>query len=180
MRRAKGDTTADMNRVVTRRAMVLSSCGVALLGCARVRSLFADDPSSDERFLLDTELLREPLNPAAGSFSGVLEARRFMSYAGCSDEGTALRWLVLERAGIRMPLRIVSESTLSALRAGDEGALENDELHGEPVAPDEAARLGLAVGERVQLEAVCAALHFSGTLTLDPIYGLCAKQITRA
>ena len=180
MRRAKGDTTANMNRVVTRRAMVLCSCGVALLGCARVRSLFADDPSADERFLVDTELLREPLAPAAGSFSGVLEARRFMSYAGCSDQGTALRWLVLERSGIRMPLRIVSESTFAALRAGDEGALEHDELPGEPVTPDDAVRLGLAVGEHVKLEAVCAALHFSGTLSLDPIYGLCAKQITRA
>lgn len=169
-----------MNRVVTRRAMLLCSCGAALLGCGRVRSLFAGDPSADERFLADAELLREPLTPAAGSFSGVLEARRFMSYAGCADQGTALRWLVLERSGIRMPLRIVSESTFSALRAGDEGALENDELHGEPVSPDDAVRLGLAVGGRVQLEAVCAALHFSGTMTLDPIYGLCAKQITRA
>ena len=169
-----------MNRVVTRRAMVLSSCGVALIGCARVRSLFTDDPSADERFLADAELQREPLVPAAGSFSGLLEARRFMSYAGCSDQGVALRWLVLERTGIRMPLRIVSERTFSALRAGDEAALENDELHGEPVTPEDASRLGLAVGEHVAFDAVCAALHFSGTLSLDPIYGLCAKQITRA
>jgi hypothetical protein len=169
-----------MNRVVTRRTLVLSSCGVALLGCERIRSLFADDPSADERFLMDTELLHEPLTPAAGSFSGVLEARRFMSYAGCADQGTALRWLVLERSGIRMPLRIVSENTFVALCAGDEGALENDELHGEPVTPDETARLGLALGERVTIDAVCAALHFSGTLTLDPIYGLCARRITRS
>ena len=169
-----------MNRAVTRRAWVLSSCGIALAGCARLQSLFADDPSADERFLADSELLREPLRPAAGSFNGVLEARRFMSYAGCADQGTALRWLVLQRSGIRMPLRIVSESTLAALRAGDEGALENDELHGEPVTPDDAARLGLAVGAHVALEGVCAALHFSGTISLDPVYGLCAKQITRA
>lgn len=145
-----------------------------------MRSLFADDPSAEERFLTDAEVQREPLTPAAGSFSGVLEARRFMSYAGCADEGTALRWLVLERSGIRLPLRIVSERTFAALRAGDEGALEHDELHGEPVTPDEAARLGIAIGEHVTLEAVCAALHFSGTLTLDPIYGLCARQIGRA
>ena len=39
----------------------------------------------------DPELQREPLKPAAGSFSGVLEARRFMSYAGCADQGVALR-----------------------------------------------------------------------------------------
>jgi hypothetical protein len=168
-----------MNRVVTRRAMVLSSCGVALLGCERLQSLFADDPSADERFLTDVELLREPLKPAAGSFSGTLEARRFMSYAGCADQGTALRWLVLQRTGIRMPLRLVTESTLAALRAGDDGALENDELHGEPVSPDDTDRLGLAIGSHVTLEAVCTALHFSGTIALDPVYGLCAKQITR-
>lgn len=168
-----------MNRVVTRRAMVVLSGGAALLGCGAIRSLFTDDPSEDERFLAETELLREPLEPAAGSFSGVLEARRFMSYAGCADQGVPLRWLVLERGGIRMPLRLVSESTFAALRAGDEAALENDELPGEPISPDEAARLGLAVGAHVTLDAVCAAIHFSGTMTLDPIYGLCAKQITR-
>jgi hypothetical protein len=168
-----------MNRAVTRRALVLSSCGIALTGCERLQAFFADDPSADERFLVDTELQREPFKPAAGSFSGVLEARRFMSYAGCADQGVALRWLVLQRSGIRLPLRIVSEKTLAALRAGDEGALENDELHGEPVTPDDAGRLGVAVGARVQLEGVCAALHFSGTISLDPVYGLCAKQISR-
>jgi hypothetical protein len=167
-----------MNRAVTRRAFVLSSCGVALAGCERIQSLFADDPSADERFLADTELQREPLQPAAGSFSGVLEARRFMSYAGCADQGTPLRWLVLHHSGIRLPLRIVSERTLTALRTGDEGALENDELHGEPASPDDAARWGLRVGTRVKIDAVCAALHFSGTISLDPVYGLCTKQIT--
>lgn len=169
-----------MNRSVTRRVFVLSSSGIALAGCGRLQSLFADDPSADERFLTDAELQREPLRPAAGSFNGVLEARRFMSYTGCADQGTALRWLVLQHAGIRLPLRLVSDSTFAALRAGDEGALENDELHGEPVTPDDAARLGLAVGAHVKLEGVCAALHFSGTISLDPVFGLCAKQITRA
>jgi hypothetical protein len=171
-----------MHRAVTRRALVLqlSSWGVALTGCGRLQALFDGDPSDDERFLSDKELLREPLVPAANSFSGVLEARRFMSYAGCADQGTALRWLVLERSGIRLPLRIVTSSTLTALRAGDEAALENDELHGELLAPEDAARQGVAVGQRVKLEGVCAALHFSGTMMLDPVFGLCTKQITRA
>ena len=95
MTRAQGATTGSMNRAVTRRAMILSSCGAVLWGCERIHALFADDPSAEERFLADAELAREPLDPAAGSFSGVLEARRFMSYASCADRGSALRWLVL-------------------------------------------------------------------------------------
>jgi hypothetical protein len=169
-----------MPRVLTRRTLVLSSCGVALAGCGRLQALFADDPSADERFLTDPELQREPLTPAARSFSGVLEARRFMSYAGCADQGTALRWLVLQCSGIRYPLRVVTDSTLVALQRGDDGALENDELHGEPLAPEDAARMGLSVGKRVKVDAVCAALHFSGTISLDPIFGLCTKTIVRA
>jgi hypothetical protein len=74
----------------------------------------------------------------------------------------------------------VSASTLTALRAGDEAALENDELHGELLAPEDAARQGVAIGQRVTIDGVCVALHFSGTLTLDPVFGLCTKQIRRA
>ena len=171
-----------MHRAVTRRALVLqlSSCGVALAGCQRLQALFDDDPSSDERFLSAQELLREPLQPATDSFSGVLEARRFMSYAGCADQGTALRWLVLQRSGLRLPLRIVTASTLEALRAGDDGALENDELHGELLAPEDAARQGVAIGQHVKLDGACVALHFSGTIMLDPVFGLCTKTIVRA
>jgi hypothetical protein len=171
-----------MHRAVTRRALVLqlSSWGVMLAGCQRLQALFSDDPSSDERFLSEEELAREALKPAAASFSGVLEARRFMSYAGCADQGTALRWLVLQQSGVRLPLRLVSGSTLAALRTGDDSALEYDELHGELLTPEDAARQGVAIGQRVKLEGVCVALHFSGTLRLDPVFGLCTKQITRA
>lgn len=178
-RRRSRYRTRSMHCVVTRRALVLqlSSWGVALAGCGRLQALFDGDPSSDERFLSDKELVREPLVPAAASFSGVLKARRFMSYAGCADQGTTLRWLVLERSGIRLPLRIVTASTLTGLRAGDEGALENDELHGEALAPEDASRQGVAIGQRVKLEGVCVALHFSGTLMLNPVFGLCTKQI---
>lgn len=169
-----------MERVVSRRSLILCSCSAALLGCGRLKALLTGDPSADERFLSEDELAREPFQPAAGSFEGALEARRFMSYAGCADQGATLRWLVLEHRGLRLPLRIVTESTLAALRAGDEGALENDELQADPLSPDDAARLGLRVGQNVRLEGACAALHFSGTLTLDPIFGLCTTRIARA
>jgi hypothetical protein len=153
---------------------------MALAGCHRLQALWSDDPSADERFLTEQELAREPLKPAAASFSGVLEARRFMSYSGCADQGTPLRWLVLQRSGVRLPLRVVSASTLAALRAGDDSALENDELPGELLAPEDAGRQGVAIGQRVKVEGVCVALHFSGTLTLDPVFGLCTETIARA
>jgi hypothetical protein len=170
-----------MNRAVTRRDMLLCSCSATLmLGCERLQALVSGDPSAEERVLSAEEIAREALKPAAGSFSGRLEARRFMSYAGCADQGTALRWLVLERAGVRFPLRLVTDATLAALARGDENALENDALHGDLLSPEDASRLGLAVGERVTLDGVCVALHFSGTLTLDPVFGLCTKQISRS
>lgn len=168
-----------MNRPLSRRDWLIGSCSVALLGCSRLQAWFSSDPSANERYLTDDEIAREPLRPATGSFSGVLEARRFMSYTGCADQGTTLRWLVLEHEGLRLPLRVVSERTLRALRAGDEEALENDELHGEPLAPEDAAQLGATLGQHVKLEAACAALHFSGTLTLDPVYGLCTSRVRR-
>ena len=165
----------------SRRTLVLASAASALLGgCARVRRWLGDDPSADERFLQDDELLRAAPATAATSFNGVLEARRFMSYGSCADQGVPLRWLVLAAHDGRLPLRIVTDSTLAALRRGDEAALENDSLHGEPLSPDDAPRLGLAVGERVQLEGAYAALHFSGTMALLPIYGLCTTGIRKA
>jgi len=164
--------------IATRRGLLLGSAACCLLtGCDRVGRLLGRTP--DEQFLLDDELLRAPQAPAATSFSGELEARRFMSFAGCADQGTELRWLVLSTQGKRLPLRIVSDATLTALRRGDEGALENDALNGEPLTPDDASRLGLEVGQRVQLQGAYAALHFSGTMAMMPVYGLCTTRIQK-
>jgi hypothetical protein len=161
---------------LTRRCLLLAS--PALVGCARVNRWLGRGPDADERFLQDDELLRAPVaGVVATPFQGVLEARRFMSYGSCADQGTPLRWLVLATQDKRLPLRIVTDSTLAALRRGDEGALENDSLHGEPLTPEDAARLGLTAGERVQLEGAYCALHFSGTMALVPVYGLCTTGI---
>ena len=161
---------------LTRRHLLLGSA--ALAGCARVERWLGRAPDADERFLLDDDLVRAPVAGAAASaFQGVLEARRFMSYGSCADQGTPLRWLVLATQDKRLPLRIVTDSTLAALRRGDEAALENDSLHGDPLTPEDASRLGLAPGQRVQLEGAYCALHFSGTMALVPIYGLCTTGI---
>mgnify|MGYP003407240145 CR=1 FL=1 len=169
-----------MPGITTRRHLLLgSAASCSLVACDRVSRWVRNDPSADERFLLDDELVRAPLPSAATSVNGELEARRFMSFSGCADQGSALRWLVLSSQGKRLPLRIVSELTLAALRRGDEGALENDSLHGELLTPEDAPRLGLALGERVQLDGAYAALHFSGTMAMVPVYGLCTTRIRK-
>jgi len=169
-----------MSGLLRRRELLLCSSGLAWAGCSRLQALLAGDASAEEPYLGAEEIAREPLVPAAGSFSGTLEARRFMSYTGCADQGTTVRWLVLEHRGLRLPLRIVSERTLRSLQAGDEGALENDELRGEPLSPEDAVRLGVNPGQRIVCQAACAALHFSGTLTLEPVYGLCTSRLGRS
>lgn len=162
--------------MLTRRGLLLAS--TALVGCARVNRWLGRAPDAEERFLQDDELLRAPVpSVTAARFEGVLEARRFMSYGSCADQGTPLRWLVLATQDRRLPLRIVTDSTLAALRRGDEAALENDSLHGDPLTPEDASRLGLAPGQRVQLEGAYCALHFSGTMALVPVYGLCTTVI---
>jgi hypothetical protein len=160
-----------------RSLLVAMGASVGLFGCDRVARLLGRDSSADEGFLTDDELVRAPVVPAATSFSGVLEARRFMSFSGCADQGSAQRWLVLATQGKRLPLRLVTESTLAALQKGDEAALETDSLHGEPLTPDDAPRLGVAVGDEVQLQGAYAALHFSGTMAMIPVYGVCATRI---
>ena len=167
-----------MHVIASRRSLLLATgASVCLYGCERVSRWFGNDPSAEERFLQDDELLRTPVEPAAASFSGVLEARRFMSFAGCADQGSELRWLVLASQGKRLPLRIVKESKLAALRKGDEAARENDGLHGNPLTPDDAPRLGVSVGDRVELQGAYAALHFSGTMAMVPVYGVCSTRI---
>jgi hypothetical protein len=169
---------AGMNVLATRRQWLTGALAFACAGCHELRAWFSDDP--DERPLSDDELVHSALTPAAGTFTGELEARSFTSYSGCADQGTLLRWLVIVVDGKRLPLRIVDKATLARLRAGDEAALERDSKQGELLAPDDAARLGLSIGERAMLDGVRAALHFSGTLALVPIYGLCTDRIRAA
>ena len=164
--------------ITPRRSLLLATCAsLGLFGCERIARLLGRDPSADERFLQDDELVRAPVLPAATSFSGVLEARRFMSFSGCADQGSEQRWLVLETQGKRLPLRLVTDSTLAALQKGDEAALETDSLQGELLTPEDAPRLGVAVGDKVQLQGAYAALHFSGTMAMIPVYGVCATRI---
>lgn len=163
--------------VPRRRLLVATGASVMLCGCERIARLLGRDAGDDEPFLQDDELVRAPITPAAASFSGVLEARRFMSFSGCADQGTPLRWLVLSAQGKRLPIRIVTDSTLAALTQGDEGALENDSLNGEPLTPEDAPRLGVAVGDQLQLQGAYAALHFSGTMAMVPVYGICATRL---
>lgn len=171
---------ADMNLLATRRQWLIGALAVAYAGCHKLHAWFSDSPDPDEPPLAEDELVHSAVAPAAGTFTGELEARSFMSYSGCADQGTLLRWLVIAIDGKRLPLRIVDQATLARLRAGDEAALERDSKEGELLTPDDADRLGVSIGKRATLDGVRAALHFSGTMALVPIYGLCTDRIRPA
>jgi hypothetical protein len=169
-----------MRGLATRREWLVGTLAVALAGCHKLRAWFSDGPDPDEPQLTEDDLVRSAITPTAGTFTGELEARSFMSYGGCADQGTLLRWLVIVIDGKRLPLRIVDGAALARLRAGDEAALERDSKEGELLTPDDAERLGVTIGKRATIEGVRAALHFSGTMALMPIYGLCTDRIRRA
>lgn len=164
----------------TRREWIIGSLGLWSVGCRKLRQLVSDEPDVDAPLLTEDELLREPVTPASGTFTGTLESRSFMSRGDCSDPGTLLHWLVLAIDGKRLPLRIVDDAALEQLRAGSESALERDSKEGELLTPEDAGKLGLTVGGKARLFGVHAALHFSGTIALMPIYGLCTTRIERA
>jgi hypothetical protein len=171
---------AGMSVLATRRQWLIGALAVATAGCHKLHAWLSDGPDPDEPPLTDDELVHSAISPAAGKFTGELEARSFTSYSGCADQGTPLRWLVIVIDGKRLPLRIVDAATLARLRAGDEAALERDSEDGELLTPDDVARLGVSIGERATLDGVRAALHFSGTMALVPIYGLCTDRIRPA
>jgi hypothetical protein len=179
-RRSQMRYKLSMGAIATRRQWLIGSLAVALGGCHKLHALLSDGPDPDEPQLTEDELVRSAVAPAAGTFTGKLEARSFMSYGGCADQGTLLRWLVIAIDGKRMPLRLVDAGALARLRAGDEAALERDSEQAELLTPDDADRLGLSIGSRATLEGVHAALHFSGTMALTPVYGLCTDHIRPA
>lgn len=161
----------------TRRDWIIGTLGLAAVGCRRIRQFVSDEPDVDAPLLTEEELLRAPVTPASGTFTGTLEARSFMSRGDCTDQGTLLRWLVLAIDGKRLPMRIVDDTALEQLRAGNESALERDSKQAELLTPDDAGKLGLAIGRKAKLFGVHAALHFSGTIALLPIYGLCTNRL---
>jgi hypothetical protein len=78
-----------------------------------------------------------------------------------------------------LPMRIVDDTALEQLRVGSETALERDSKQAELLTPEDASKLGLEIGGKAKLFGVHAALHFSGTIALMPIYGLCTTRIER-
>jgi hypothetical protein len=163
----------------TRRDWIIGSLGFVAVGCRKLRQLVSDEPDVDAPLLTEDELVRRPVTPASGTFTGTLEARSFMSHGDCSDPGTLLHWLVLAIDGKRLPMRLVDDAALEQLRVGNENALERDSKQGELLTPEDASKLGLEIGGKAKLFGVHAALHFSGTIALMPIYGLCTNRIER-
>ena len=167
----------------TRRDWIISTLGLTVFssfGCRKIRQLVSDEPDVDAPLLTEEELLRGPVDPVSGTFTGTLEARSFMSRGDCTEQGTLLQWLVLAIDGKRLPMRIVDDTALEQLRVGNESALERDSKQGELLTPDDAGKLGLAIGGKAKLFGVHAALHFSGTIALLPIYGLCTNRLEPA
>jgi hypothetical protein len=169
-----------MNLVSTRRRFMLASLGIVAAGCQTVRSWFSDGPSGDAPMLNEEELVRAAVSPAQGTFTGTIEARSFMSYDGCSSPGKLLRWMVLATDGKRLPIRIIGNDALARLRAGREDAVELDDADKSLLSPDDAGRYGIEIGERARIEGIYAPLLFSGTIALQPIYGLCTARIDHA
>jgi hypothetical protein len=164
----------------TRRRFILSSLASLAAGCRGISSWFSDGPSADEPLLNEEELVRSAVSPAEGTFTGTIEARSFMSYEGCSSPGTLLRWMVLATDGKRLPIRILDRHSLEQLRAGHDEAVDVDDAAKKLLTPEDARRYGIEIGARAKISGIYAPLLFSGTIALQPVYGLCTERVERA
>ena len=164
----------------SRRRFVWTSLAIAASGCQTIRGWFEEGANGDAPLLNEEELVRSAVSPAEGTFTGTIEARSFMSFDGCTAPGKLLRWMVLSMDGKRLPIRILDGAALAQLRAGRDDAVNLDDADKALLTPDDARRYGIEIGARARITGIYAPLLFSGTIALQPVYGLCTERIERA
>lgn len=122
------------------------------------------------------------VSPAEGTLAGVLEARSVVTHSGCTDRGTARKWLVVASGGKFYPLKIVDATRIGKLRAEARDPKMNgrEGVAGDILSPDDGAVLGLLPGQRIQAQGVFAPVIYSGTIAAGPIFGLCTERINHA
>ncbi|HEY4117146.1 MAG TPA: hypothetical protein VGM56_04800 [Byssovorax sp.] len=155
----------------------------------------ADEPELHEKDLVMDESTRDV------DLTGTLEARSYFLAAGCTSPSNLERWLVLAVGERRWLLDVLPPDVVAAIREDLAMRIETSKRRAEARAsdagvtptigpprrfdrhvatPDDAAKLGVRVGQRVRVRGLGEPLRYTGTITIDPIFGVTTDKLEPA